>query len=141
MPTVKTTIKTEVSDETLRGLLCSAFEGGSNYWYMQTRSEFPAGVEYEDFREGGKFTLKDYWHPLELIPFVEGCTLIITTEAAGDEGDNKEYRLDRAALMRGIQIMAEKCPRHFANVVGENDDAETGDVYLQCCLFGEIVYG
>jgi len=37
--------------------------------------------------------------------------------------------------------MAEKYPRHFHNFLEENDDAETGDVFIQCCLFGEIVYG
>lgn len=52
-----------------------------------------------------------------------------------------EYRLDRAALLRGSDLMAEKFPHHFANVITENADAETGDVYLQCCLFGGIVYG
>ena len=135
MPTI------QVFDEKLRALLCSAFEGGSNYWYMHTRSEFPAGVTYDDFRDGGRFTLAEYWHPLELIPFVDGCALIITTEAAGDEGDKTEYRLDRAALRRGIDVMAKRYLRHFANVVSEDDDAETGDVFLQCCLFGEIVYG
>lgn len=135
------TAKVRVSDEALRGLLCSALEGGSNYWYMHTRSEFADGLRYDDFREGGKCALAEYWHPLELIPFVEGCALIITTEAAGDEGDKTERRLDRAALLRGIQIMAEKYPRHFANVQTEDYDAETGDVYLQCCLFDEIVYG
>jgi len=131
----------KISDDRLRCLLCSALEGGSNYWYMHVRNEFPPGVTYADFREGGRLTLAEYWHPLELIPFVEGCAIFITTEAAGDEGDTTERRLDRAALLRGIEIMAAKYPRHFANVVSENDDAETGDVFLQCCLFGEIVYG
>jgi hypothetical protein len=32
-------------------------------------------------------------------------------------------------------------PRHFADVLNENDDAGTGDVFLQCCLFGEIIFG
>ncbi len=140
MPTI------EVSDEQLRYLLCSALEGGSNYWYMHTRSEFPAGVDYVDFEKGGRFG-NDEWSWPYLIPFTDGCALIMTTEKAGDEaefnadGSLKEYRLDRAALTKGIDIMAQKYPRHFANVMTENGDAETGDVYLQCCLFGEIVYG
>lgn len=133
-------VKTNVSDETLRGLLCCALEGGSNYWYMHTRSEFPAGVDYADFDDGGRFAIPEWTWPY-VIPFTEGCALIITTEAAGDEGDKTERRLDRAALERGIQIMAEKYPRHFASVQSEDYDAETGDVFLQCCLLGEIVYG
>ena len=135
------TATVEVPEQRLRDLLCGALEGGSNYWYMHTRSEFADGLAYEDFQEGGKCTLPEYWHPLELIPFVEGCALILTTERAGDEGDTTERRLDRAALAQGIQVMAQKYPAHFANVQTEDDDAETADVFLQCCLFGEIVYG
>jgi len=37
--------------------------------------------------------------------------------------------------------MAEKYPRHFANFAQEAEDAETGDVFIQCCVLGEIVYG
>ena len=132
------TIKTRVTDKTLRGLLCSALEGGSNYWYMVEKYEFAAGLSYDDFREGGRMQdPAEYWHPCEIIPFADGCALVI-----GDkEEPGKTYRLDKAALHKGIQIMAEKFPRHFADVVNENDDADTGDVYLQCCLFGDVIYG
>lgn len=37
--------------------------------------------------------------------------------------------------------MPVKYPRHWADVLAENDDATTGDVFLQCCLFGECIFG
>lgn len=37
--------------------------------------------------------------------------------------------------------MAEKWPRHFGNFISENEDAETGDVFIQLALLGDIVYG
>jgi hypothetical protein len=37
--------------------------------------------------------------------------------------------------------MADKYPRHIADILSENDDATTGDVFLQLCLFGDVVYG
>jgi hypothetical protein len=49
--------------------------------------------------------------------------------------------LDRVAILEGLRIMAEKEPRHFADFMTENDDADTGDVFLQCCLYGEVIYG
>jgi hypothetical protein len=49
-------------------------------------------------------------------------------------------RLDMAAIKNGLKVMAEKYPHHWQDFVSENDDAITGDVFLQCCLFGEIVY-
>jgi hypothetical protein len=45
-----------------------------------------------------------------------------------------------AAIKSGLKVMAEKYPHHWQDFVSENDDAITGDVFLQCCLFGEIVY-
>ena len=126
-------------DETRRGLLVSAFEGGSNYWYTIVDHEFPQGVTYDDFREGGRFANPDdYWHPETLIPFHPGCATLIAADGL-DEG--KQFRLDHERLVRGWDLMKEKYPRHFADVIAENDDAITADVYLQCCLFGELIFG
>ncbi len=46
-----------------------------------------------------------------------------------------------AELVKGLQVMAEKYPRHFSNWLQGNEDAETGDVFIQCAAFGETVYG
>ena len=131
----------ERSDDQIRALLCNAFEGGSNYWYSIVGYQFADGLCYNDFRAGGKMQIPgDYWHPAELIPLAAGCALIIVDL---DSPDNPPVQLllDRDVLARGVQVMAEKYPRHFSNWVSENDDATTGDVFLQCCLFGEAVYG
>jgi hypothetical protein len=37
--------------------------------------------------------------------------------------------------------MVEKYPRHYADFKDGDEDASTGDVFLQCCIFGEVVYG
>jgi len=37
--------------------------------------------------------------------------------------------------------MGEKYDWHLKNFIEENDDAETADVFLQCCVLGDIVYG
>jgi len=58
-----------------------------------------------------------------------------------EEGSVTVWKLDLDACKRGLQVMAEEYPRHFADFMSENEDAETADVWLQCCLFGEVVYG
>jgi hypothetical protein len=40
-----------------------------------------------------------------------------------------------------LRLMAEKEPRHFADFMQENDDAVTGDVFLQCVLLKAVIYG
>lgn len=46
-----------------------------------------------------------------------------------------------AALVLGLRRMADKYPKHFDNFMQENEDAITGDVFLQCVVFGEVIYG
>ena len=139
----KATVTLDVPIQRLRDLLTSALEGGSNYWYTINldRTIYAPGLSYEDFQEGGRCTdPKRYHHPLEIIPFMQGCALCVEDKLA--EGDEqKEYWLGRNQLLAGVQVMAEKYPRHFNDMVVENDDADTGDIYLQCCIFGEALYG
>jgi hypothetical protein len=135
------TTTVQVAERRVKDLLTHAFEGGSNYWYEidEDQTIYADGLSYEDFREGGKCTdPDDYAHPLEIIPFTKGCSLYILDR---NEPDEPGVRLDRAALAKGLQVMADKYPGHFADMQKKNDDAVTGDVFLQCCLFGEVIFG
>jgi len=49
--------------------------------------------------------------------------------------------LDHMAITRGLHLMAKEYPQHWGNFIAGNDDAETGDVFLQLCLLGKLVYG
>jgi len=54
---------------------------------------------------------------------------------------DKVYRLSLGGLKLGITEMATKFPKHFLDVMQDNCDAETGDVFIQCCVFGDLIYG
>lgn len=124
-----------ITTKQVRSLLCSALEGGSNYWIANIKRSLAPDESIANFREGGKYQEpNDYWHPDQIIPTVEGCYLLVTAD------DDKEYRLGLAELKKGLQLMAEKQPNHWRDFITENDDAITGNVFLQMCLFGEVVY-
>ena len=118
----------------VRDLLITAFEGGSNYWYRGLRcGELPAGTRKADLecwyaevplQEGGSVKFKDAYEP--------------DTDLIDDDG---YYSLTLVGVTRGLAIMRENHPRHWADFTQKNDDAITADVFLQCCIFGEIVYG
>lgn len=132
-------ISTHVTEDRIKGLLCCAFEGGSNYWCKVTGYEFGnSGLTYDNFREGGSQQGEDYWHPCQLIPLVEGCAVLIEDSEAFT---HETFRLDKEAIAKGLTLMATNYPKHWADFISENDDAETGDVFLQLCLFGEIKFG
>lgn len=62
------------------------------------------------------------------------CTLYDT------EGE-KAYILDLKKIKKGLTVMAKKEPIHFGDFMAGKADNDTGDVFLQCCLFCEVIYG
>ena len=44
-------------------------------------------------------------------------------------------------IKRGLTVMAKKERKHFVDFLNEDYDETTADVFLQCCLFGEVIYG
>lgn len=141
MPTTTTTVNiyTAVPLSRIADLLCSALEGGSNYWYVVERFIEPPKLEFLYFADSAECDVQVFRHidyPLNL-----GGGIVITT-LEGDEFDGKtEWQLNLASIKQGLQVMAARYARNFADFVNEDDDAITGDVFLQCCLFGEVVYG
>lgn len=118
---MKMTMTKEIPDQDIKDLLCNAIEGGSNYWCASMDRKGGITQAQAEYRQD--------------VPFVEGGWL----EVVDEEG--KEHRLDRAAIEKGMNIFAEKYPKDFADFIGDNADAGTGDVFLQCCIFGDAIYG
>ena len=50
-------------------------------------------------------------------------------------------QLDLKSLGDGLNVMATNYPRHFADFVNQAADSLTADVFLQCCLFGDLICG
>lgn len=140
----------EITEERIRDLLCGAFEGGfSQTWVKEIDAKFPEGITIEDFRSPhsrkpnipkGKYALDEYFPWYLLVPFVEGCSVVIVPHE-DDEEDIDPAELNRETILKGLEVMATEEPRHFANFVDENDDAITSDVFLQCCVLGKVVFG
>ena len=49
--------------------------------------------------------------------------------------------LDIESIKKGLQIMSDNYPKHYSDMITEEGDAVTADVFFQCMTFGEIVYG
>ena len=119
--------------EASQSLLCNAFEGGSNYWYMIEDQHQPDNFDNVD----------DDWREFNHIayPTCEGGYLMISDEQEAGEEDKRTEKLDLDSIRKGWRIMLEKYPHHFFDALQQNDDAITGDVFLQCCLYEELIYG
>lgn len=67
--------------------------------------------------------------------------IVEVIEDESDPNNTTAYILNNAKLEQGLQIMAEKYPHMFKDIVQDNTDAATADLLMQCALFGEEVYG
>lgn len=124
-------VKTEVSMRRVADMLVGAFEGGSNYWARSVKYlGFPVakGVIWYDCPE--------------LLQAAGALFEIRYDDPAKEEGNGEGYKqIDGGALVAGLMLMAKNSPRHFADLVNDNDDNTTQDVYLQYVVLGEVVYG
>jgi len=122
---MKFNIEIEISNDQVETLICSAFEGGSNYWM-----DFDTNPLIKDF----KWNSNNY--PAQI---VNGDVEVNIYDNANDE--ELLGRLNTITIQQGLKIMVDKYPAYFADIINENDDAETGDVFMQCCIMGEVVFG
>lgn len=122
-----------LSKRRVADLLASALEGGSNYWCEIEEFVAPGSV-VQHTGLGRVFRHIDY-------PLSEGGALIVSDSKVSENGKVRTARLDWSKIQAGLVLMAKAYPRMFGDWLAEKDDANTGDVFLQLCVFGELVYG
>lgn len=137
---IKTTV--EVPVRRVQDMLCCAFEGGSNYWYMIEKFHEPSEfVNFSDRPFGDENHKPQIFRHVDYPTNPGGYLIVSDAKLQGEIDEITRKKLDLEACERGLQVMAEKYPRHFSDMMRDEDDACTGDVFLQCCLFGELIYG
>lgn len=129
-------------------LLCNALDSGCcNYWMDHVETILPEGFRANDLEwleDKPWGAREDYFAPL-----VAGGSIVFTEDEDSREGRGtdepgaplRKLVLDRAAIDRGLRLMANDERKHFGDFMSGNDDADTADVFLQWCLLGDIIYG
>lgn len=111
----------KITGEMIDNILCTAFEGGINYWCGEVRIKCKAA--------GAKFASET----------VSRGGLLLLQET--DDGDaSKWHALTRAKITRGILCAA----IHRGQTVQafyDNYDAEGADCAVQFAIFDELIYG
>lgn len=118
-----------LSKQDQQDLLITALEGGSNYWY--------AIGDSPEFKALEKKPSEAYSE--RVFRFIEnGGSLPIFDLELEDEFLGN---LTKESFNKGAAVMLEHYKSHFANILTEDWDAETADVWFQCCIMGDIMYG
>ena len=121
-------LKDILSHEGLSNLLSVSTYGNGWPDIRIKRSEYHLAEEDKyDF-------IEDKWAAILL----NGGTLVVHDLY---DDDDAKYNLDLKADRKGLKLMKEQYPRHWADLVEEEDDLITGDCFLQLAVFGEWIYG
>lgn len=131
------TIQVSVTFERIADMMVGAVEGGSGYW---CNGFYPAPDDHSQTLKraidlagnGPWYSVDSYWR--------DGGKAALRYDPPTDS-DNGARVIGTAEIFEGLNKMAAQAPQHFADLVNENDDAITADVFLQMILFGEIVFG
>ncbi len=121
-------ITLEVPNKILADVLDGA---GSRYWC--------SNLDWPAFEQAGEGSC---WLALleQSISWVR-----VTEDGSEDSLPPVQHLLTRRKILKAIQVIAERFPDHLGDVIGGyehgNADMWTGDVLLQCAVFGDIKYG
>jgi hypothetical protein len=118
-----------ITYQQVKDLLCSALEeNGSDYWVNGISYNYPEGQSSKDYPH---IKHRSYELPLE-----PDCSISILYR----DGVAKVSQLNLELITKGINIMADKFYSHFSDFINGKNDSVTADVFLQCCLFGCLIF-
>ena len=123
---------TILSPYDVTNMLVNALEGGSNYWYyisdnmtdrIYKKTEDLNGEPFVDrmlmaIQRGLKVKIRDIEDPETILG-------VLTPES----------------WSKAEKLMIEKHRSHFGDILKENDDATTADIFFQLAVIGELTYG
>lgn len=101
----------------IEDLLVTAFEGGSNYWYLADINNSLDNV-YSYIIEGGSIKIYDVEDPDTLL-------------------GSLDYQACKEALVQ----MKKEYVTEYANCISETYDALDADIFLQLAVMQDVIYG
>lgn len=132
------TISVQIPLEQICNLIRSALDARSiEYWGVTNaeRSRRPAQLDRSvlgDFESKTPENAAIHW-----AVFSGG---VVAFEEIDEIDEEKHHELTLEKIKNGLEIMAHKFPHKLAEVLNDEVDGMLGDLFIQCCLFGEEKY-
>ena len=121
-----------IKDSIINDQLCTALEGGSNYWYMIgniDRKHFIKGKPIADNIARSIILDKDFY--LE----------VYDRESEDEDTPDLLGKVSYDSIVNAFSIMSREYPQTLANILSGDFDADDSDVWFQLATMGEIVFG
>lgn len=87
----------------------------------------------------GKYTGKGWWYADPTI-YEAGHRMKIVELDDEATGHKTVHVIGKPQIIKGLETMAQKFPRAFAQILADDTDAPCADLFLQSVLFGEEKY-
>lgn len=140
VPPATAVIEIAINWDHVANALVSVVEGGYSPWFGRLdedkTDETSVRLRAELIAAG-----KIWWS--EGVYYDQGGKLVLQYDDPEAEEGTFTARsiVGQDEFKAGFAFMATKAPRHFGDMIAENGDAITDDVFVQMVLLGEIVYG
>lgn len=113
-------------------------------------NEWPVVKAYKSDAEKGLFNDCDCYEDKLAVALLKGKGVVVYDfynedmedfDGEGEVPESAKHHITIVEVQKGLELMRDKYPRHYADLMEEEDDAITGDVWLQLAVFGELIYG
>lgn len=125
----------EIPDTHMLNMLCNA--SYRDYTALDGELEKAHKWAKENPEAMAEYDLPECWEP-QMFAYLrsnaENYVLI------RDEYSDDVVALNWDKMCKAMQKMAKDYTHHFDDLIQENDDAITADVFLQLSLFGDVIY-
>ena len=120
----------EISYDLFEGILVTALEGGSNYWYMVDLED--TGVPSEKYagEPNSVRVAKMIWYDKINLRVLD----------VEDEGVLLG-EVNLTTIKTAFEMICSKYPEVYLNLIQENYDADDADVFFQIATMGEVTFG
>lgn len=127
---MKIQIEKEITLDDVEGIIVTALEGGSNYWYWVKTEDFK-----DDLPDPGKpITLRIskaiYKDPSFRMPVYDV-----------EDKDEVLGILSQKSFKEGLELAAKDYPDRLDAIFNESYDAIDADVIFQLCVMQDVVFG
>lgn len=122
------------SKQILSDLIVTALEGGSNFWYL-IKDEADAEIrKYKDSNNLHNNCFSEW----VFVALENGAKIQIHDI---EDEENLLGTLTIESLHKATRLISEKYPAEYANMLEEDYDADSADIFFQLAVMGEVVYG
>lgn len=137
-----------INNQMIEDLLVTALEGGSNYWYYLPDTRMCEGYTSKNpiysKPTPGSIMIHEAVLDGKEVPVMDYETVELYDKKGKELKDPKGDHLgviSKANYERAEELLLDKYPKRLGEILSENWDAETADIWFQLVVMGEVVYG